>query len=262
MQGHERIQARHPAGPDRLRDAVEHELQRLDLRLPGKHQPHTNRAVPRPTASSEGSSASSWRWSFSLGTRRSVVKGRRGARRGVVKGRRGANVAPRERRTGQRRSPEAGRHRRVLARDPGPPPAPARRAGGRRADHRPAPRRALGISLVRRRRGPDPAAGVGQRRVPGARRCTAPRRGCRLSACRSSPGWPTAWRWSIAQISIGDPVVVAPGVYIVHGQFVADGLVEIGHGAVIAPLSPSGCAPGTCAGRRSRTTSASAPAPR
>lgn len=40
---------------------------------------------------------------------------------------------------------------------------------------------------------------------------------------------------ALAQISIGDPVIVAPGVYIIHGQFVADGLVEIGPGAVIGP---------------------------
>lgn len=39
----------------------------------------------------------------------------------------------------------------------------------------------------------------------------------------------------LAQVSIGDPVIMAPGVYIVHGQFVADGMVEIGAGAVIAP---------------------------
>ncbi len=32
---------------------------------------------------------------------------------------------------------------------------------------------------------------------------------------------------SSAQISIGDPVIVAPGVYIIHGQVVVDGLVEI-----------------------------------
>lgn len=38
-----------------------------------------------------------------------------------------------------------------------------------------------------------------------------------------------------AQISIGDPVVVGPGIYIVHGQVVADGLVEIGSGTVISP---------------------------
>jgi serine O-acetyltransferase len=40
---------------------------------------------------------------------------------------------------------------------------------------------------------------------------------------------------TLAQISIGDPVVVQPGVYIVHGQLVADGLVEIGRGTVIFP---------------------------
>lgn len=38
-----------------------------------------------------------------------------------------------------------------------------------------------------------------------------------------------------AQVSIGDPVVMAPGVYIVHGQVVADGLVEIGPGAQLFP---------------------------
>jgi serine O-acetyltransferase len=40
----------------------------------------------------------------------------------------------------------------------------------------------------------------------------------------------------VAQVSIGDPVVVCPGVYLVHGQVVIDGLVEIGEGAVIAPF--------------------------
>jgi serine O-acetyltransferase len=40
---------------------------------------------------------------------------------------------------------------------------------------------------------------------------------------------------SLAQVSIGDPVVMAPGVYLVHGQVVLDGLVEIGAGVVIAP---------------------------
>lgn len=32
---------------------------------------------------------------------------------------------------------------------------------------------------------------------------------------------------ALAQVSIGDPVVVRPGVYIVHGQVVLDGIVEI-----------------------------------
>ena len=40
---------------------------------------------------------------------------------------------------------------------------------------------------------------------------------------------------SLAQVSIGDPVVVHPGVYIVHGQVVLDGLVEVGPGVSIAP---------------------------
>ena len=40
---------------------------------------------------------------------------------------------------------------------------------------------------------------------------------------------------ALAQVSIGDPVVVAPGVYLVHGQVVIDGTVEIGSGVTIAP---------------------------
>lgn len=38
-----------------------------------------------------------------------------------------------------------------------------------------------------------------------------------------------------AQVSIGDPVVVQPGVYIVHGQVVVDGLVELGSGVQLFP---------------------------
>jgi serine O-acetyltransferase len=41
---------------------------------------------------------------------------------------------------------------------------------------------------------------------------------------------------ALAQVSIGDPVVMAPGVYIVHGQVVLDGLVEVGRGTVISPF--------------------------
>lgn len=40
---------------------------------------------------------------------------------------------------------------------------------------------------------------------------------------------------AVAQVSIGDPVLVHPGVYIMHGQVVLDGLVEIGPGTSIAP---------------------------
>jgi serine O-acetyltransferase len=40
----------------------------------------------------------------------------------------------------------------------------------------------------------------------------------------------------VAQISIGDPVVVHPGVYVIHGQIVIDGMVQIGPGVTIAPF--------------------------
>ncbi len=39
-----------------------------------------------------------------------------------------------------------------------------------------------------------------------------------------------------AQVSIGDPVIVHPGVYLVHGQVVIDGLVEIHSGVVDLPV--------------------------
>jgi serine O-acetyltransferase len=41
---------------------------------------------------------------------------------------------------------------------------------------------------------------------------------------------------ALAQVSIGDPVVVHPGVYVLHGQVVVDGLVEIHPGVTIAPF--------------------------
>jgi serine O-acetyltransferase len=51
-----------------------------------------------------------------------------------------------------------------------------------------------------------------------------------------------------AQVSIGDPVVMHPGVYLVHGQVVADGLVEIHSGAVIAPFVTIGLRAGDVQG--------------
>jgi len=38
-----------------------------------------------------------------------------------------------------------------------------------------------------------------------------------------------------AQVSIGPGVLMHPGVYLVHGQLVLDGLVEVGSGAVLSP---------------------------
>jgi serine O-acetyltransferase len=53
---------------------------------------------------------------------------------------------------------------------------------------------------------------------------------------------------AIAQVSIGDPVVVHPGVYIIHGQIVADGLVEIHSGTIIAPFVTIGLRAGDVRG--------------
>jgi serine O-acetyltransferase len=44
----------------------------------------------------------------------------------------------------------------------------------------------------------------------------------------------------IAQVSIGDPVVIHPGVYIAHGQNVIDGYSEIHSGVTIAPWAGIG----------------------
>jgi serine O-acetyltransferase len=40
---------------------------------------------------------------------------------------------------------------------------------------------------------------------------------------------------SSAQLSIGDPVVMHPGIYVIHGQVVIDGLAEVHPGTTIAP---------------------------
>ncbi len=52
----------------------------------------------------------------------------------------------------------------------------------------------------------------------------------------------------LAQVSIGDPVVVGPGVYVVHGQIVIDGLTEVGAGTVIAPFVTIGLRAGDLRG--------------
>jgi serine O-acetyltransferase len=52
----------------------------------------------------------------------------------------------------------------------------------------------------------------------------------------------------VAQVSIGDPVVMAPGVYVVHGQVVIDGLAEIHEGVVIAPFVTIGLRAGDVRG--------------
>jgi serine O-acetyltransferase len=51
-----------------------------------------------------------------------------------------------------------------------------------------------------------------------------------------------------AQVSIGDPVIVDAGVYVVHGQIVVDGLTEIGRGTTIAPFVTIGLLAGNYQG--------------
>ncbi|HEY1522053.1 MAG TPA: hypothetical protein VGF70_03495 [Solirubrobacteraceae bacterium] len=51
-----------------------------------------------------------------------------------------------------------------------------------------------------------------------------------------------------AQVAIGDPVVVEPGVYIAHGQIVIDGLSEIATGVVIFPFVTIGLRAGDIRG--------------
>jgi serine O-acetyltransferase len=52
----------------------------------------------------------------------------------------------------------------------------------------------------------------------------------------------------IAQVSIGDPVLMEPGVYIVHGQVVIDGIVEVRRGAIISPWVTIGLRAGAWSG--------------
>ncbi|MSW84180.1 MAG: hypothetical protein F2832_05470 [Actinobacteria bacterium] len=47
---------------------------------------------------------------------------------------------------------------------------------------------------------------------------------------------------------IGDPVVVRPGLYLLHGQVVMDGLIVVGEGAVIAPFTTLGLIAGDVRG--------------
>jgi serine O-acetyltransferase len=50
------------------------------------------------------------------------------------------------------------------------------------------------------------------------------------------------------QVAIGDPVVVQPGLYLLHGQVVVDGLTEIGPGTILGPFVTIGLREGELAG--------------
>jgi serine O-acetyltransferase len=53
---------------------------------------------------------------------------------------------------------------------------------------------------------------------------------------------------AVGQVYVGDPVVIAAGVYIAHGQTVIDGLTEIGPGCIIAPFTSIGLVAGNWVG--------------
>jgi serine O-acetyltransferase len=53
---------------------------------------------------------------------------------------------------------------------------------------------------------------------------------------------------AIGQVQIGDPVVVQPGLYLLHGQVVIDGLTEIGGRARIGPFVTIGLRQGSIHG--------------
>lgn len=63
-----------------------------------------------------------------------------------------------------------------------------------------------------------------------------------------------AHRLAIAtgQVYIGDPVVVRPGLYILHGQVVIDGFTEIGAGVTVAPFVTIGLRQGNFIGPKVR----------
>jgi serine O-acetyltransferase len=50
------------------------------------------------------------------------------------------------------------------------------------------------------------------------------------------------------QVTIGDPVLIHPGLHLLHGQVVIDGLVEIHPGVLIGPFVTIGLQPGDIAG--------------
>jgi serine O-acetyltransferase len=62
------------------------------------------------------------------------------------------------------------------------------------------------------------------------------------------PGLAHRLAMMVGQVSIGDPVVVGPGLYLAHGQVVVDGIVEIGSDVVIFPWVTIGLRAGDARG--------------
>jgi serine O-acetyltransferase len=53
---------------------------------------------------------------------------------------------------------------------------------------------------------------------------------------------------ALCQVPIVEPVVIQPGLYLLHGQVVIDGITEIGRGATIAPFVTVGLREGNIVG--------------
>ena len=56
------------------------------------------------------------------------------------------------------------------------------------------------------------------------------------------------WAISNAQVCIGDPVVIGPGLYLAHGQVVIDGITTVGSDAVFFPWVTVGLKAGVVEG--------------
>jgi len=54
----------------------------------------------------------------------------------------------------------------------------------------------------------------------------------------------------VAQVCIGDPVIVRPGIYLPHGQVVIDGITEVESGTVLFPWVTVGLKAGNVDGPR------------
>ena len=52
----------------------------------------------------------------------------------------------------------------------------------------------------------------------------------------------------LAQVHIGAPVILGPGIFLPHGQVVIDGIVSIGKGSVIRPFATIGLVEGQLVG--------------
>jgi serine O-acetyltransferase len=76
----------------------------------------------------------------------------------------------------------------------------------------------------------------------------------RLKAAAQAKGIPIVPRLAhklamrSAGVCIGDPVVIAPGIYVPHGQIVIDGIVEIATGTLLFPWTTIGLKAGNPSG--------------